>query len=77
MPSQIYPSVEPQVEVKSIETEVRQVELHQIRPQPSRQQPERDDWFVQFDAIREETVVIPAGIQLIYICTHVQMLSET
>ncbi|XP_034466738.1 uncharacterized protein LOC117776691 isoform X5 [Hippoglossus hippoglossus] len=60
VPSQIYPSVEPQVEVKSIETKVRQVELNQIRPQPSRPQPERDAWFVLFDAIREETVVIPS-----------------
>ncbi|XP_035020391.2 uncharacterized protein LOC118114199 isoform X4 [Hippoglossus stenolepis] len=60
VPSQIYPSVEPQVEVKGIETKVRQVELHQIRPQLSRPQPERDAWFVLFDAIREETVVIPS-----------------
>ncbi|XP_062254580.1 uncharacterized protein LOC133964485 isoform X4 [Platichthys flesus] len=60
VPSQIYPSVEPQVEVKSIEKKERQVELHQVRPQPSRPQPESDPWFVLFDAIHEETVVIPA-----------------
>ncbi|CAB1416778.1 unnamed protein product [Pleuronectes platessa] len=60
VPSQIYPSVEPQVEVKSIEKKERQVELHQVRPQPPRPHPENDPWFVLFDAIHEETVVIPA-----------------
>ncbi|XP_069393069.1 uncharacterized protein [Paralichthys olivaceus] len=60
VPSQIYPSVEPQIEVKSIEMKVRQVELDPIRPQPPQTQPERDDWFVLFDAIREETVVVPS-----------------
>ncbi|XP_018543491.2 uncharacterized protein LOC108890900 isoform X4 [Lates calcarifer] len=44
-------SVEPQIEVKSVEQKVQQVD--QIRWQPSQPLPEReDDWFVLFDAVR-------------------------
>ncbi|XP_035485046.1 uncharacterized protein LOC118302716 isoform X8 [Scophthalmus maximus] len=57
---QICPSVESQIEVKSTEREVHWVDLEQIRPQPSQPRPERDDWFVLFDAIREEAVMQPS-----------------
>ncbi|XP_056237233.1 titin-like isoform X5 [Seriola aureovittata] len=61
VPSQIYPSVERQTEVKSIERKSQQIALDQIRPQPSHPLPERDDdWFVLFDAIREEAVILPS-----------------
>lgn len=70
VPRQIYPSVQPRTEVISIERKLQQVDLDQIRLQPSQPLPERDDdWFVLFDAIREETVILPPGIWLIYICT--------
>ncbi|XP_068999115.1 uncharacterized protein [Embiotoca jacksoni] len=50
------------VEVKRIERKVLQIDVDQIRPQPSKPLPERDDdWFVPFDAVREKTVVIPAA----------------
>ncbi|XP_074539406.1 uncharacterized protein LOC141800641 isoform X1 [Halichoeres trimaculatus] len=59
-PSQIlYPKVQPQIEV--ISTERKQVVYEQIRPQPSQPLPGRDDdWFVLFDAVREEAVKAPA-----------------
>ncbi|XP_022617645.1 uncharacterized protein LOC111234028 isoform X1 [Seriola dumerili] len=61
VPSQIYPSVERQIEVKSIERKSQQIALDQITPQPSHPLPERDDdWFVLFDAIREEAVILPS-----------------
>ncbi|XP_071325079.1 uncharacterized protein [Trachinotus anak] len=61
VPSQIYPSVKPEIEVKSIERKWQQIDFDQISPQPSRPLPERDDdWFVLFDAIREEAVILPS-----------------
>nr|XP_033496144.1 uncharacterized protein LOC117265653 isoform X2 [Epinephelus lanceolatus] len=61
IPSQIYPSVQPRVEVISIEQKPQQVDLDQIRLQPSQPLPERDDdWFVWFDAVREEAVIAPS-----------------
>lgn len=70
VPSQIYPSVQPRIEVISIERKLQQVDPDQIRLQPSQPLPERDDdWFVLFDAVREEAVILPSGIQLIYVCT--------
>lgn len=70
VPSQMYPSIQPQIEAVSIEQKLQQVELDQVRVQPSQPLPERDDdWFVLFDAIREEAVVLPLGIcRLIYVC---------
>jgi len=71
VPSQIYPSVKPEIEVKSIERKWQQIDFDQISPQPSRPLPERDDdWFVLFDAIREEAVILPSGIQLMYFFTQ-------
>ncbi|XP_041648442.1 uncharacterized protein LOC121513033 isoform X2 [Cheilinus undulatus] len=59
-PSQIYPSVEPQIEVISKEQKFQQVEFEQIKLQPSQPLPERDDdWFVLFDAVREKAVIAP------------------
>ncbi|XP_029307448.1 uncharacterized protein LOC115021278 isoform X4 [Cottoperca gobio] len=59
VPSQMYPSVQPrQIEVISVE---QQVDVEQVRPQPSRPLTERDDdWFLLFDATREEPVILPS-----------------
>ncbi|XP_031708484.1 uncharacterized protein LOC116386431 isoform X9 [Anarrhichthys ocellatus] len=61
VPSLTYPSVQPpQMEVMSLERRLQQVDLEQIRLQPSR--PERDDdWFVLFDAVREKPAVLPSA----------------
>ncbi|XP_034731199.1 uncharacterized protein LOC117946871 isoform X6 [Etheostoma cragini] len=61
VPSQIYPSVQPQrIEVISIEQKLQHVDLKPIRLQPSQPLSERDDdWFVLFDAICEEVVLLP------------------
>ncbi|XP_032374153.1 uncharacterized protein LOC116690995 isoform X6 [Etheostoma spectabile] len=61
VPSQIYPSVQPQrIEVISIEQNL-QHDLKPIRLQPSQPLSEReDDWFVLFDAICEEAVILPS-----------------
>ncbi|XP_070690933.1 uncharacterized protein [Pempheris klunzingeri] len=59
--SQIYPSVRPQIEVMSIERALQEVDLDQIRLRPSQPLQERDDdWFVLFDAMREEAAVLPS-----------------
>ncbi|XP_035528044.1 uncharacterized protein LOC118335725 [Morone saxatilis] len=61
LPRQMYESVQPQIEVISIERKLQQADLDQIRLQPSQPLPERDDdWFVLFDAIREEAVIPPS-----------------
>ncbi|KAF7665728.1 hypothetical protein LDENG_00132620 [Lucifuga dentata] len=69
VPSQIYPDViQPVIEVKSIEQEEQMVDIDQIRFQPSQPLPGRDDdWFVLFDAVRDETVIVPpvAPVELI------------
>ncbi|XP_039973220.1 uncharacterized protein LOC120783904 isoform X3 [Xiphias gladius] len=68
VPSQIYPSVEHQIEVKSKEQKFQQVDRDQIRPQPSQPLPERDDdWFVLFDTIREEAVILPSATRVVII----------
>lgn len=61
VPSQMYPSVEPQpMEAITTEQKLQQVDAEQIRLEPSR--PEReDDWFVLFDTIRQKAVAIPSG----------------
>lgn len=44
-----------------------QVDLDQIRQQPSLPLPEKDDdWYVLFDAVREEAVIRPSGIQFAF-----------
>ncbi|XP_078109293.1 uncharacterized protein LOC144519766 isoform X4 [Sander vitreus] len=62
VPSQIHPSVQPQrIEVISIEQKLQHVDLKPIRLQPSQPLSERDDdWFVLFDAICEEAVILPS-----------------
>ncbi|XP_042281134.1 titin-like isoform X2 [Thunnus maccoyii] len=60
-PAKIYPDIQPEIEVKSIEQKLPQVDLEQIRQQPSQPLPERDDdWFVLLDAVREEAVIKPS-----------------
>ncbi len=60
--SQIYPSVQRDIEVISIDWKPQQVDLGQIRLQPAQPLPERDDdWFVLFGAIREEAFIEPPG----------------
>nr|XP_040021533.1 uncharacterized protein LOC120810753 isoform X6 [Gasterosteus aculeatus aculeatus] len=60
VPSQMYPSVEPQpMEAITTEQKLQRVDAEQIRLEPSR--PEReDDWFVLFDTIRQKAVAIPS-----------------
>ncbi|KAG7242152.1 hypothetical protein INR49_024198, partial [Caranx melampygus] len=61
VPSQIYPSAQPQIKVTSTEQKLQQFDFDQIRPQPSRPLPERDDdWFVLFDAVRDKAVILPS-----------------
>ncbi|XP_067366244.1 uncharacterized protein [Channa argus] len=60
VPSQIYPSVKPQFEVISLEQELQQVQLKQIKPNLPQLMPESDDWFVFYDAIREEAATRPS-----------------
>ncbi|XP_028436502.1 uncharacterized protein LOC114557282 isoform X6 [Perca flavescens] len=62
VPSQIHPSVQPQrIEVISIEQKLQHVDLKPIRLQPSEPLSERDDdWFVQFDTVCEEAVLLPS-----------------
>ncbi|KAK2844434.1 hypothetical protein Q5P01_011093 [Channa striata] len=58
VPSQIYPSVEPQFEVISIEQKLQPVDLNQIKV--NELLPERDDWVAMYDAIREEAAAQPS-----------------
>lgn len=70
VPSQIYPSVQPGIETISSDQKLQQVDVDQIRLQPSQQIQEReDDWFVLFDSIREEAETPATGIHLLYLCT--------
>lgn len=49
----------------SIERKMAQIDVEQIRLQPSQPVPERqDDWFVLSELIGEEAVPLPSGIQL-------------
>ncbi|XP_029360050.1 titin homolog isoform X2 [Echeneis naucrates] len=59
VPRQIHPSIDPQV--KSTEQRLQKIDLDEIRLQPSTPLPDRDDdWFVLFDAIGEEAVILPS-----------------
>lgn len=50
-------------EVKAIEQKPELVVVEQITQQPTQPLPERDaDWFLWFDAIRAEAVIVPPGI---------------
>ncbi|XP_039662864.1 titin-like isoform X6 [Perca fluviatilis] len=62
VPSQIHPGVQPQrIEVISIEQKLQHVDPKPIRLQPSEPLSERDDdWFVLFDTICEEAVLLPS-----------------
>ncbi|CAK6960487.1 uncharacterized protein LOC128367095 [Scomber scombrus] len=61
LPAKIYPDIQPVIEVKRKEQKLPKVDLDQIRQQPSQPLPERDDdWFVLFDAVREEAVIRPS-----------------
>jgi len=65
-PTRIYPDVRTQAQIVK-----QELYVDQIRPQPPQPLPQRDDdWFVLFDAVREKAVIIPTGIQLIYVCTQ-------
>uniref|UniRef100_A0A3Q3IH89 SAB domain-containing protein n=1 Tax=Monopterus albus TaxID=43700 RepID=A0A3Q3IH89_MONAL len=58
--SQIYPSVEHEIEVISIEQKLQQVDRDQLRPQPPQPLLERDDdWFVLSDPIHKEPAMLP------------------
>lgn len=64
-PSQIYPSVPAGIKMISTERKMQQIDVDQIRLQPSQPMPERqDDWFVLLERIGEDAVPLPAGIQL-------------
>ncbi|XP_061632034.1 uncharacterized protein LOC133479298 isoform X12 [Phyllopteryx taeniolatus] len=54
--AKIYPDVGPVIEVKGIELKPLPFGLDQMREQPSQPQREKDDWFVSFDAVRDEAV---------------------
>ncbi|XP_077951292.1 uncharacterized protein LOC120810753 isoform X30 [Gasterosteus aculeatus] len=55
VPSQMYPSVEPQpMEAITTEQKLQRVDAEQIRPE------REDDWFVLFDTIRQKAVAIPS-----------------
>lgn len=77
--SQVYPSVEPQFDSVSIEQRLQQVGLDQTKPQPSQllllPQTE-DDWFLWFDATREETATVPSGIQLKYVLVSSELVQK-
>ncbi|XP_058503645.1 uncharacterized protein LOC131471230 isoform X5 [Solea solea] len=60
VPPQMYPQFEPKIEVQTTEWKLQQVDVWQISPQPALPKPERDDWFVLFDAVREEPVIPPS-----------------
>ncbi|XP_054636954.1 uncharacterized protein LOC129184736 [Dunckerocampus dactyliophorus] len=67
IPGKIDPDVAPVSELKRAEEELPQFGLYQTRQQPFQSQPENDDdWFVVFDAIREEAMapVTPVEITL-------------
>lgn len=71
MPSQIYPSAQPQIKVTSTEQKVQQVTFDQIRPQPSHPLPQRDDdWFVLFDVVRDKAVIAPSGTRFMHFPTQ-------
>ncbi|KAI3360936.1 hypothetical protein L3Q82_013144, partial [Scortum barcoo] len=58
-PSPIYPSI--QLQIKALGIEQQQVDVDQIRRQPSQPLTERDDdWFVLFNAVREKAVRLPS-----------------
>ncbi|XP_029927918.1 titin-like isoform X2 [Myripristis murdjan] len=61
VPFQVYPDVlQPVTEVKIIEQKPALVVLEQISQQPAQPLRERDDdWFALFDAVREETIIVP------------------
>lgn len=68
VPSQIYPSVQPGIEMISKEWDSQQVYVEEIRLRSTQTLPERDyDSFVHSDTIREETVTLPPGIELLYV----------
>ncbi|XP_061531099.1 uncharacterized protein LOC133401760 isoform X4 [Phycodurus eques] len=54
--AKMYPDVGPVIEVKGIELKPLPVGLDQMREQPSQPQRDKDDWFVSFDAARDEAV---------------------
>ncbi|XP_051922260.1 uncharacterized protein LOC127601230 isoform X5 [Hippocampus zosterae] len=56
--TKIYPDTGPMIEAKGIEPTPLPVGLDQMRACPSRPQPEKDDdWFVAFDAVRDEVFI--------------------
>ncbi|XP_077454877.1 uncharacterized protein LOC144073149 isoform X7 [Stigmatopora argus] len=60
MAPKTYPDVGPVIEVKGLELKELQVGLDQMQVQPLHPQTEKDDdWFVAFDAIRDQAVILP------------------
>lgn len=67
LPAKIYPDIQPVIEVKRKEQKLPKVDLDQIRQPHSQPLPERDDdWFVLFEAVREEAVIRPSGIHFAF-----------
>lgn len=65
--AKIYPDTGPVVEAKDIEPTPLPVALDQMRERPSQPQPEKDDdWFVAFDAVRDEALIRLAGIPFVF-----------
>ncbi|XP_061572601.1 uncharacterized protein LOC133429235 isoform X5 [Cololabis saira] len=57
-PTKLYPDVP--AETKRVEKRLFQIGLDQVRTQDAQPLPQRDDdWFIQFDAIREKPAVTP------------------
>ncbi|XP_077576647.1 uncharacterized protein LOC144199115 [Stigmatopora nigra] len=60
MAPRTYPDVGPVIEVKGLELKELRVGLDQMQVQPLHLQKEKDDdWFVAFDAIRDQAVILP------------------
>ncbi|XP_019728385.1 uncharacterized protein LOC109517586 isoform X7 [Hippocampus comes] len=56
--AKIYPDTGPVIEAKGVEPTPLPVGLDQMRERPSQPQPEKDDdWFVAFDAVRDEALI--------------------
>lgn len=78
-------SVQPAIDIMRTEQKLQPV-VAQLELKPSQPLPERDnDWFVMFEAFREEPVKFPAGIQPSYtrmsrkllFCINLLALSST
>lgn len=74
--SRISPDVQPVVEVESTEQRLPQVYVDQMKQQPCQPLPERDDWFVLFDAVHKEDVTQPSAPLMLVPVAPVEIIPD-